>query len=311
MSDIPESSDDVLINGPLVSVGIPTYNRPEGLRRTLECITGQTYKNLEIIISDNCSPNPDAEKVGREFADKDPRIQYFRQKENTGLFSFQFVLDKATGEYFMWAADDDIWDPRFISTLLKLLESNKTAIIAFSHIIIFDRTHPKIESHPHLKDYSIIMSQLSSKNVYDRLYSFLQADDGKCNLTYGLMRMDLIKIIKKNGVFKKWGITDYGTDILMIFRLLNFGEVVSSKEILFYKQISEITEDSAIKSRIRRFIYYRFGKLDSFLAYIPIIKIADISTKEKIVLSLLVFPRILKWILSLIINATSRILKLQ
>ncbi|MBU4370171.1 glycosyltransferase [Patescibacteria group bacterium] len=44
-------------NQQLVSVGIPTYNRPESLRRTLECITSQTYKNLEIIISDNCSPN--------------------------------------------------------------------------------------------------------------------------------------------------------------------------------------------------------------------------------------------------------------
>ena len=36
-------------NQPLVSVGIPTYNRPEGLRQTLDCITFQTYKNLEII----------------------------------------------------------------------------------------------------------------------------------------------------------------------------------------------------------------------------------------------------------------------
>lgn len=309
MNDIQNSSDDVLINGPLVSVGIPTYNRPDGLRRTLECITGQTYRNMEIIVSDNCSPNPDAEKVGKEFAEKDPRVQYFRQMENTGLFSFQFVLEKATGEYFMWAADDDIWDPRFISTLLKLLESNKTAVIAFPGIIIFDDTHPKIESHPHLKDYSNpIMFQLFSKNVYDRLYTFLQADDGKANLTYGLMRTN---IIKKIGVFKKWGLTDYGVDILMIFRLLNFGEIASCKEILFYKQISEKTEDSALKSRTRRFIYNHFGKLDCFLAYIPIIKIADISTKEKSILSLVVFPRILKWILSLIINGTSRILKLQ
>lgn len=309
------------INNPLVSVGIPTYNRPEGLRRTLECITGQTYKNLEIIVSDNCSPNPDVERVGKEFAQKDPRVQYFRQKENfagssdiayfiTAVFNFQFVLEKATGEYFMWAADDDNWDPRFISTLLKLLESNKTAVIAFPHMIIFDHTHPKIESHPHLKDTSI-MYQLSSKNVYDRMYTFLQVDDGKCNLMCGLMRMNLIKIIKKNGVLKKWGMTNYGTDILMIFRLLNFGEVVFCEEILFFKQISEKKEDSALKSRIGRFIFNHFGKLDCFLAYIPIIKIADISTKEKIILSLLVFPRILKWMLSLIINAISRILKIE
>ena len=45
-------------NLPLVTVGIPTYNRPKGLERTLQCILNQTYANLEIIISDNCSaPN--------------------------------------------------------------------------------------------------------------------------------------------------------------------------------------------------------------------------------------------------------------
>jgi glycosyltransferase involved in cell wall biosynthesis len=57
-------------NEPLVSVGIPCYNRPEGLKRTLECITGQTYKNLEIIVSDNCSPDPEVERVGREYASR-------------------------------------------------------------------------------------------------------------------------------------------------------------------------------------------------------------------------------------------------
>ena len=67
---------------PLVSVGIPTFNRPDGLRRTLECITNQTYKNLEIIVSDNCSPGPETEAVVREFMAKDRRIQYYRQENN-------------------------------------------------------------------------------------------------------------------------------------------------------------------------------------------------------------------------------------
>jgi glycosyltransferase involved in cell wall biosynthesis len=70
---------EVQIDQPFVSVGIPTYNRPEGLRRTLECITQQTYGNLEIIVSDNGSPGRETEVVVREFRDKDSRIQYFRQ----------------------------------------------------------------------------------------------------------------------------------------------------------------------------------------------------------------------------------------
>jgi glycosyltransferase involved in cell wall biosynthesis len=48
---------------PLVSIGVPTYNRPLGIKRVLDCLTNQTYTNLEIVISDNCSTDPEVEKV--------------------------------------------------------------------------------------------------------------------------------------------------------------------------------------------------------------------------------------------------------
>lgn len=111
------------VNEPLVSVGIPTYNRPEGLRQTLECITSQTYRNIEIIISDNASPNSEVKRVAEEFTLKDKRIQYYQQDENKGaIFNFKFVLYKAHGEYFMWAADDDEWENFYIEKLVHLLE---------------------------------------------------------------------------------------------------------------------------------------------------------------------------------------------
>jgi glycosyltransferase involved in cell wall biosynthesis len=123
---------------PLVSVGIPTYNRPEGLRRTLECITKQTYKNLEIIVSDNCSPGGDTEAVVREFMVNDSRIQYFRQKENIGSFyNFQFVHEKAQGEYFAWAADDDDRTPEYLETCLQGFQKSEKLVLVntFSELV--------------------------------------------------------------------------------------------------------------------------------------------------------------------------------
>ena len=117
----------------LVSVGIPTYSRPEGLRRTLECITAQTYEKLEIIVSDNSSPGNETESVLREFMAHDHRIQFYQQPENRGpLFNFQFVLEKAAGEYFMWAADDDAWDAEFIATLIRQFELSDSSIVAIA-----------------------------------------------------------------------------------------------------------------------------------------------------------------------------------
>jgi FkbM family methyltransferase len=113
---------------PLVSVGIPTYNRPRGLARTLACICAQTHENLEIIISDNASTDPAVLEMVLDAVGKDPRIVFFRQKENLGAFAnFQFVYSKSSGEYFLWAADDDEWDPRFIETCLD--EASEAATV--------------------------------------------------------------------------------------------------------------------------------------------------------------------------------------
>ncbi|MBM3982192.1 MAG: glycosyltransferase family 2 protein [Planctomycetes bacterium] len=101
---------------PLVTVGIPTYNRPDGLRRTLECIRGQTYPNLEILISDNCSTTPETRAVALAHQQADPRVKYHRQDANIGLeANFKYLLAQARGEYYFWAADDDEWTPDFVA----------------------------------------------------------------------------------------------------------------------------------------------------------------------------------------------------
>jgi glycosyltransferase involved in cell wall biosynthesis len=104
---------------PLVSVGVPTYNRPEGLRRTLSCLTAQTYPNLEIIVGDNGSAGDESQRIALEFAQRDPRIRYHRHAANLGPgFNFKFVLREAKGDFFFWAADDDEWHPEFVEFCL-------------------------------------------------------------------------------------------------------------------------------------------------------------------------------------------------
>ncbi len=115
-----------MMNNPLISVGIPTYNRPSGLRRVLENICAQTYENLEIIISDNCSDNKDVKKIVREFIKNDKRIRYYCHECNMGpVYNFNFALRKARGDYFMWAADDDEWPQKnYILKCFEFLRDN-------------------------------------------------------------------------------------------------------------------------------------------------------------------------------------------
>lgn len=108
----------------LVSIGMPVYNGQRFLRRALDSLLAQDYKNFELIISDNASID-ETRKICEEYLKKDKRITYIRQKENIGILkNFLFVLKRAKGEYFMWAAYDDWWDPAFIFTLKTGLDGN-------------------------------------------------------------------------------------------------------------------------------------------------------------------------------------------
>ena len=77
---------------PLVTVGIPTFNRPEGLARALASIRSQTYQHLEIIVSDNASTDPAVGVTVDKFAAKDERIHYHRHPENLGAMRQLLVV---------------------------------------------------------------------------------------------------------------------------------------------------------------------------------------------------------------------------
>jgi glycosyltransferase domain-containing protein len=111
------------VSAPLVTVGIPTYNRPELLSRALELICNQSYQNLQIVVSDNASENLKVAEVVQARMGADARISYHRHPRNLGnIANFGSLIDKATGEFFLWAADDDRWEPFFIARCMEELQ---------------------------------------------------------------------------------------------------------------------------------------------------------------------------------------------
>ncbi len=103
---------------PLVTIAIPTYNRANTyLKQSLESAVNQTYQNIEIIVSDNCSKD-NTETVVMGY--NDPRIRYFRHKVNIGANNnFNFCLEQAKGDYFLILQDDDLIDNDFVDTCMK------------------------------------------------------------------------------------------------------------------------------------------------------------------------------------------------
>ncbi|MEH2317931.1 glycosyltransferase family 2 protein [Nostoc sp.] len=121
---------------PLVSVIIPTYNRPEYLKQAIASAIKQTYQNIEIIISDNCSSeNP--QTLVASFGDS--RIKFWRHQQNVGMLANQqHGFKMARGKYVASLHDDDIWNEDFLAKLVPLLEANSELIIAFCDQYIID-----------------------------------------------------------------------------------------------------------------------------------------------------------------------------
>jgi len=90
----------------------------------------QTHRDLEVVVSDDASPEPETELAGREFAAADERVRYARQPRNLGhAGNYQSVLDSARGEYFMWLADDDWLDPEYVERCLEALQADRGLVL--------------------------------------------------------------------------------------------------------------------------------------------------------------------------------------
>jgi len=106
----------------LVSIAIPAY-KSTYLKEALDSALCQTYSNLEVIVVDDCSPNPIKEVVDG-FVDE--RISYYRNEKNLGaesiVLNWNKCLGYARGEFFVLLCDDDVLAPNFVEELLKLAE---------------------------------------------------------------------------------------------------------------------------------------------------------------------------------------------
>ena len=106
---------------PLVSVIIPTYNRAYVLKESIFSVVNQTYKNIEIIIVDDCSSD-DTERVVSEI--EDSRIVYIRNTDNKGASASRNIGAKiAKGKYLAFNDSDDLWMPNKLEDQIQSMRS--------------------------------------------------------------------------------------------------------------------------------------------------------------------------------------------
>ncbi len=161
-----------------VTVGVPVYNGANYLEKCLTCLRDQTYRDIEVLIYDNCSEDATGE-IAQRFCAADPRFRYFRQPENRGvLANFLGALEAARSPFFMWRAADDTSDLNYIETLLALLLAHPERDLAAARVVSAQPDGTNVKLRP-------ISLKIARSGIAGELAQFLHSNG--CWI-YGLFR---------------------------------------------------------------------------------------------------------------------------
>jgi len=112
-----------------LSIGLPVFNGERYLAQAIGTLLDQTWRDFELIISDNASTDRTAE-ICRVFAATDARVKFVRNETNLGAArNYNRTLELARGEYFKWAAHDDVCHPRFLEACVATLDTEPDTVL--------------------------------------------------------------------------------------------------------------------------------------------------------------------------------------
>ena len=140
-----------------IDVLLATYNGEKYVKEQIDSILNQTYKDIRIIISDDCSKD-NTRKMLEENIKKDKRIILYFQEENLGIVkNIEFLLSKVESPYYMLADQDDYWLPEKIEKSLDILK-NKNADLVFGDLeVVNEKLNTMYES---FNDYMLLSRKI-------------------------------------------------------------------------------------------------------------------------------------------------------
>lgn len=128
--DSPLSGDAV--DRPVVTIGVPVYNRERFIEPTLAALQAQDLTEIEVIVGDNASTDG-TRAIAERFARDDSRFTVLPSDVNRGsTWNYNRLLAAARGEFFAWNAADDVILPTHLSACVGLLRDHPEAVMAFS-----------------------------------------------------------------------------------------------------------------------------------------------------------------------------------
>jgi glycosyltransferase involved in cell wall biosynthesis len=206
-----------------VTIGMPVYNAASTIRAALDSLLGQTYRDFVLVISDNASSDA-TEAICREYRAHDPRISYLRQSKTlSAAMNFRSVLFEARTPYFMWAAGDDLWAPRFIERTVAFLEAHSDYVCCQGRVLMMVNGRPS-----HYSSGTYALAEDWGRNVTQ---FFMNATDN--SRIYGLFRTPVLQAVFPIRAF-------HAFDWAVSAATLKFGRHAELRDVLMIRDTTDI-----------------------------------------------------------------------
>jgi glycosyltransferase involved in cell wall biosynthesis len=226
---------------PRVSIGVPVFNGENYIAEALDSLRQQTFSDFELIISDNASTDRTG-AICRAYAARDHRVHYFQNEKNLGAaYNYRRVFELSSGEYFKWAAHDDIHAPEFLARCVELLDKDISVVLCNSKTNIIDK-----DGKPYL-NYIAEVNTDSSK-PYHRFYNMINTEHW-CYQVFGLFRSQALKMTPLIGPYS-------GSDRVLLAHLSLIGRVYEISEYLFFRREHPETSTNKYISNQERMVWF-------------------------------------------------------
>jgi glycosyltransferase involved in cell wall biosynthesis len=260
-----------------VSVGVPVFNGARYLEDCLDSLLAHTYRDVEILISDNASTDrtPD---ICRLYCERDERVRYYRQPRNRGVgANYRFLVDHAGGEFFKWAAYDDICAPQFIERCVAALDRAPSDVLAFPYTTFIDGAGeplPRVDGGVRWRNHATPIGRLNDL-LADHTRSFAKWQ-------FGVIRRDALV---RTGLIRNYD----ASDLVLMAELALLGGFARVSEPLFRLRIHEATSGVANASPAEladwydpdRGDHYPLDRTSMFLGYLGAVASSPLSAHEK------------------------------
>jgi len=276
---------------PSVGIGLPVYNNAKYLSRTLDSLLNQTYPNITVYLSDDCSDDG-TDAICKSYAKKDDRIKYFRNEENLGANgNLEKVLSLASTDYFMFARGHEILSPDHIRDCVRILEEDKKVVLSFVTTQWIDETNKIISNKP--------IGYFDTRG-FDVVTRCALVFWGRLECFYGLTRTEVMKSIR-------FSENIIANDLIMLLEMALIGSFAHVRSGVRYRRYHYSGE--TYRKRLQRYrtsAYRQLNTIDRFFPfarlpyhlYLSVMK-SKVSASDKIkILLVVLFNAPLKYIVS-------------